>query len=114
MNPIYVEAIKAVLRWLFTFVAGYFVAKGVWTDEQAVLIVGAAATGAITLGLAIWNQYFKQKLINTSLALPQGSTQEMAQVAIKQGVAPPANIDADKAPFLKGEKNPLLKGDDKS
>lgn len=108
MNPLFQSALGAIIRWGLTFVAGYFVSKGVWTQEAASIYISAAATGLLTLAWALWKRYIDERLVNTALAMPTGTTRMEAKEVIANGEAPPATVLAHHAPFLEGKPNPLL------
>jgi type VI protein secretion system component VasK len=106
MNPVVQAALGAILRWILTSGATFLVAKGIWTEDESKLYVGAAVVALLTLLYSVWNQYVKTRLINTALAMPSGSTRREAERAVSAGVAPPADVPSNQAPFLVGEANP--------
>jgi hypothetical protein len=106
MNPVIASMIGTLVRFGFTFVSGYLVAKGVWTPAEAATYTTAVVLGGTALIWALWEKYVKNRLINTALALPQGSTRVEAQKVIDAGYAPPAGVKENHAPFLQTQNNP--------
>lgn len=106
MNPLLQSALGAIIRWGLTFLSGYLVSKGVWTQEESAVYVTAAVTGLLTLLWALWKRYVDERLVNTALAMPGGATRNEAKQVVAEGSAPPATVKAQHAPFLVGEPNP--------
>jgi hypothetical protein len=79
------EALGSIARWLLAGLMGYFVAKGVFTAEQAEsytrALSYAAAAGAVSLGWSLWQKYHSRIAFLTALDSPAGTTP--AQVAGK-------------------------------
>ena len=57
MNPMAVEALASIVRWVLTFGAGWLVQHGIWTQANAMTYVSAAAIALITLGWSLWQKY---------------------------------------------------------
>ncbi len=111
MNPALLGILGALVRWLLTIVGTFLVSKGILTQDEAsgyMLELTGVVIALLVAGWAMWVPYIKQKLVNTSLAMPSGSTMNEAKQVIASGAAPPASVQADHAPFLKGQVNPGL------
>lgn len=75
MNPMLQAALGAILRWGFTFLAGWFVQHGIWTGNEAQMYVAGAALGLLTLAWSLWNKYRGRIKFLTALQMPVGSTE---------------------------------------
>lgn len=109
MNPAVAGILGAVVRSLLMLLSGYLVSRGLLTQDEATKYI-PELTGVV-LGLmvsswGVWVQYIKAKLTNTALALPAGATLNDAKQVVKDGLAPPATVQANHAPFLQGQANP--------
>jgi hypothetical protein len=100
MNPLMSEALKAIFRWLFAICAGFFVSKGIWTDEAASIYVGAAAVGVVSLLWSLWDKYHSRLKLLSALLLEPGSTEHMASQLAKSPEAPSATTPKDETPQL--------------
>lgn len=99
MNPIVVEALGAILRWLLTLGAGYLVKAGIWTGSAAETYVAAAAMGLLTLGWSLWQKYKTRSRLLTALWMPHGTTEAQLDVHIGGGgQTPSVTTPADTVP----------------
>lgn len=64
MNPLAQEACLAILRWLLTLGAGYFVSKGIWKPEDANHYVMAGSVALLTLAWSLWSKYKTEKKLD--------------------------------------------------
>lgn len=76
MNPMAEDALSAILRWGFTFVAGYLVEHGIWTAADAKTYVAGAALAVLGLGWSLWNKYKSRIKLLTALTMQPGSTED--------------------------------------
>lgn len=105
MNPLVVEIVGSILRWLLNIVAAFFVSRGIWTDEQAdkyVLATTAAlAVLLINLALALWSKYKTRLKLTTALATPFAQTERRLENQIANGVSAPASTPKTEVPEVK-------------
>lgn len=110
MNPLVSSALQSIFRWALTFVASFFVSKGIWSSEDASTYVAAAAVALATLVWGLWDKYKSQQKQQTTIAVANALTgpttrditsADIDQV-IKQGDAAPAATPKDQAPVLNG------------
>ena len=74
MSPILQAALGSILRHFLTIAAGYLVAKGIWTQEEAMTYAAAAALGLLGVGWSVWQKSKTHALIEKALDMPQGSS----------------------------------------
>ncbi len=74
MSPILQAALGSILRWAFTFGAGWLVERGIWTREDAATYVAAAALAVLALGWSLWQKYRSHLTILAALDSPKGTT----------------------------------------
>lgn len=99
MNPMVQSAIGAVLRWAFTFLAGWFVQHGIWTHNEAEIYVGGAVIGTLTLIWGLWNKYHGRLKLLTALTMPEGSTEAQVDAKIAGSAPnPPVTTPKTQAP----------------
>lgn len=73
MNPLLRAALASLVRHLLAGAAGYLVARGVWTQEEAAAYTAAFALFLVGFGWAVWQKFRVHELILRALALPSGS-----------------------------------------
>lgn len=105
MNPVVQQIVASLVRSGLMALAGYLVARGVWTQDQAdgyvKELVTILAPVVIVLGLAAWGAaraYFKQKMLVTAQAMPAGVTTSQVMAVAKSEQAPPASLAKHEAP----------------
>lgn len=98
MNPLFSEAASSVLRSLLKIGAGFLVARGVWSADEASNYVAAAALGLVGLGWSYWQTYKTRLTLLSALTLPQGATIEDAKLLASTHAAPAVNTPVDEAP----------------
>ena len=76
MNPVLQAALGSILRHFLTIAAGYLVAQGIWTQEEAMTYVAAAALGLLGVGWSVCQKSKAHALIEKALDMPQGSSLE--------------------------------------
>ena len=74
MNPVLQAALGSILRHFLTIASGYLVAHGIWTQEEAMTYVAAAALGLLGVGWSVWQKSKTHALIEKALDMPQGSS----------------------------------------
>jgi uncharacterized membrane protein YhiD involved in acid resistance len=104
MNPLLSAALGAILRWGLTGAAGYFVAKGIWTQEEASTYVVALIGAVLTLAWSLYQKYTAQQKIVTAAAAPAGTSQEKVKQMVTNGQAPPATLSLTESPYLSPTK----------
>lgn len=81
-NPLFVEAVGAILRWALNIGAGYLVEHGIWSQSNAETYVGAAAMVLITLGWDLWQKYRMRLKILTASA-SAGLSEKQVEAIVK-------------------------------
>lgn len=109
MNPLLVDAVGAIIRWLLTFVSAALVSKGIWTQDQADRYVAAATAAAavalITLFWSLWNKYKSRLKLTTALSAPYPQTEAQIENQIANGVTASASTPKSEVPEI---KHPLM------
>lgn len=82
MNPLLSSAIGSILRHFLTIGAGYFVAKGIWTAEEATGYVAGLALALIGIGWSLYQKYRAEVKVETALEMPQGTSMQALDVAV--------------------------------
>ncbi len=102
MNPLLKEALESVARSLLKVIAGYLVARNVWSNEQAASYIAPAAVALVGLGWSLWQTYKSRRKLVTALAMPEGSTENDVKTIIKDPRidTPPVSTPKDQAPEL--------------
>lgn len=57
MNPLLQSALGSILRWALTFLAGWFVQQGIWTQDAANEYIAGAVLAILALGWSLWQKY---------------------------------------------------------
>lgn len=83
MNPLLQQALGSIVRWLLTFAAGYLVQLGIWTEEDAMKYVGAAALALVALGWSLYQKYKSRLTLVTALATPGRASEAEVEQKIK-------------------------------
>lgn len=83
MNPLVQEAIGAILRHFLTILAGYLVARGIWTGERAEMYVTAAVAGIIALAWSLYQKYGSRIKLLIALGLAHPTTEADVQQRAK-------------------------------
>lgn len=99
MNPLLVEALKSIFRWILTIAATYLVSRGIWTQENAVVYVGAAATALVTLLWSLW-QHYGMRLKFVTAASEAGLSEHQIEAMVKDPgvVNPPVSAPKNEVP----------------
>jgi hypothetical protein len=82
MNPLFSEAVGAILRAGLQVLAGYLVTRGIWTADAAETYVAGAAIGLLSLGWSLYQKYGMRSKLVTALSSPQGSTENNVKALI--------------------------------
>lgn len=88
INPLLSEAIASLLRSVLKIGAGYLVARGVWTAEDATAYVGAAALALVGFGWSYWTTYQSRRKLVTALASTQPISEQTLKMRIDSGAFP--------------------------
>lgn len=97
-NPMVVEAIGSILRWLLAMAAGYLVQHGVWTSANAETYVGAAALGLISIGWSLWQKYKSRLVLVTALSSGPSSESDIKAVVVEGVDVPPVTTPTHVVP----------------
>lgn len=99
MNPMLTEALAAILRFAFTFVAGYLVEHGIWTAADAKTYVAAAALAVLGLVWSLWSKYNSRIKFLTALTMQPGATEsDVDKVVASEIKNPSVNTPKDTPP----------------
>jgi hypothetical protein len=74
MSPILQQALGSILRHFLTMASTILVTRGIWTEQEALKYVAAAAMGILGLGWALWQKSQANTLLEKALDMPAGST----------------------------------------
>lgn len=85
MNPLLVEALGSIVRWLLAGAAGWLVQHGVWSAAQSQTYVMAAGLALLSLGWSLWQKYRSRLHFLTALESPAGTTESAVTDKIKNG-----------------------------
>jgi hypothetical protein len=91
-------ALGSILRHALTGVAGFFVTKGIWSEDEASSYLMAAVAGLLALGWAIYSKYIAQAKLVTALAAPAGTTERDVEKMVDAGHAPSVTTMKDERP----------------
>lgn len=97
MNPMAQAALAAIFRWALTIGAGYLVARGIWTQEEAATYVIGGALALTALLWSVYQKYVERSKLVTALSMPP-TTESHVEQAVKAGVAPPVTTPKDVTP----------------
>jgi hypothetical protein len=89
MNPLLLEALGSIMRWLLAGAAGWLVQHGIWTQAQSQTYVMAAALAVLSLGWSLWQKYKSRIHFLTALELPAGSDEGAVKAKIANGTGAP-------------------------
>lgn len=90
MNPLLVDALGSILRWLLALVAGHLVQRGIWTQADAATYVAAASVALLSLGWSLWSKYRSRLKLLTALASPVRTCEHALEQHIKSGACLPS------------------------
>jgi predicted transcriptional regulator len=76
MSPILQAALGSIIRHFLTMAAAVLVTRGIWTSDEAVNYVSAAALAILGLGWSLYQKYRTDAVIEKALRLPSGSSRE--------------------------------------
>lgn len=75
INPLVAAALGSVFRWALTFGAGWFVSKGIWTQDESTTYVLAASAGAVALLWSVYQKYKTRVQFLNALDSPKGASE---------------------------------------
>jgi uncharacterized membrane protein YjjB (DUF3815 family) len=115
MNPMFAAALGSILRWGLSILAGYLVSRGIWSDSEAGIYVGAAAIALTSLLWSVIEKYLSRVKLVTALATPGVMSEKaLEQVVKNEDRRPPVTLDKDRTPYPVGtpgrEETSQLKG----
>ena len=90
MNPMLQAALTSILRWVLTFLAGWFVQHGIWTGSEAETYIAGASLAVVTLLWALWSRYHSRLKLLTALTMPAGSTENQVNARIASSTPNPS------------------------
>lgn len=86
MNPLLQSALGSILRALLAGLAGWFVQRGVWTQDAANEYLTAGVLFILTILWAVWTRYKDRLKFLTALDAPAGIPEEHVTEKIKLGM----------------------------
>jgi hypothetical protein len=101
MNPLLVQFVTAVLRFVLNSVGVWFVAKGILLPNQVEEMTAGLIVSLIALGWSLYSKYRGKLVENTRAAMPAGATLLDAKEMIASGTTARAMTGADERPRLK-------------
>jgi hypothetical protein len=90
MNPLMQEALASIARSVLKVGAGYLVARGVWSPDEATNYVGALALGLVGLGWSYWTVYSQRLKIVTALSAETKMSEDQLETKIHSGTTLPS------------------------
>lgn len=103
MNPMFAAAIGAIIRWALTFLAGYLVTRGIWSQQEATVYVLAAATALTALLWSLYQKYIERAKLVTALATPGVKSEAQIEAMVKdESQRPPVSMDKERLPYPVG------------
>jgi hypothetical protein len=100
MNPLLVEALASVVRHVLTIGAGYLVARGIWTPEDASTYAMAGALAIIGTGWGLYQKYTARTKLVTALASSTITTEAAIERKIAQGEQAEVTTPKTEKPYL--------------
>lgn len=98
MNPILEKMLGSIIRHVLTLVVPFFVARGIWTPEEATGYVTAAVAAILVIGWSLWEKFSSQRNLVTALTMPANSTQAQVETKVKSGDTPPVTLQKNETP----------------
>lgn len=98
MNPLLVEAIGAIVRWGLTFVAGYLIKAGIWTEASSASYIVAGSAAIIALGWSIWQKYKMRLKFLMAASAPRKMTEEQVEEQVKTNPVPSVTTPKTEVP----------------
>lgn len=92
MNPLLMEALGSIVRWLLAGAAGWLVQHGIWTSAQSQTYVMAAALAVLSLGWSLWQKYKSRVHFLTALQAPAGTSEDAVKTKVAQGLGVPLSV----------------------
>lgn len=99
MNPMAVEAIGAIVRWLLTFGGAYLVKLGIWNQDDAAKYIAGATLALISLGWSLYQKYGSRLKLLTAMATPGTTTEHLVEMTVAAGHAPSVTTDKGQTPI---------------
>jgi len=84
-------ALGAFVRQGFAWLAGYVVARGIWTSDAATAYVEASVLFVLALGWSLWQKYKDRLKFLSALTLPAGTSEAKAEEHAAGPMALPVN-----------------------
>jgi len=85
MNPLLMEALGSIVRWLLAGAAGWLVQHGIWTQAQSQTYVMAAALAVLSIGWSLWQKYKSRLRFLTALESPAGTPESVIKTKVSTG-----------------------------
>jgi hypothetical protein len=57
MNPLLQKALGQIITWALTFLAGWFVQRGIWTQSASEEYIAGATLAILSLIWMVWTKY---------------------------------------------------------
>ena len=85
MHPLLQAALGSILRWALTFLAGFFVEHGIWSQDEASAYIAGAVVAILTLAWSLWQKYHSRIKFLTALQSPAGTSEATVDAKINTG-----------------------------
>jgi uncharacterized membrane protein YqjE len=114
MNPMMLELLGAILRYVAGFLLGVMLSHGVITDEQSTRFLNEIAApttvlwviGMLPLVWSMWQKFRSRQKLLTALASPTTTTEDKIQKTVDLGLAPSITTPKSEVPTLKAPPPP--------
>jgi hypothetical protein len=96
------EAMGSIVRWALTFLAGWFVQRGIWSQADATQYVTAGSVALVTLGWSLWQKYAARVKLVMALSAHLPMSEETLEKRIEAGGVPSTTTPKDVVPIPAG------------
>ena len=100
MNPLAQEALGSIIRWVLTFLAGWFVQHGIWTANDAEKYVAGAALAILALSWSLWAKYKSRLKLVTALGSRAAMSEHEVEYKIAAGHSASTTTPKDAVPAI--------------
>lgn len=88
MNPLVREMLASIIRHFLTIGAGFLVARGIWTPEDAATYVAAVTLALVSVAWGLYQKYMSRSKLTTALALSYPATEAAVERMVKDADTP--------------------------
>lgn len=109
MNPMLLDALGSIVRWVLAFGAGWLVQHGIWTQANATIYVTAFAAALIALGWSLWQKYRSRVKLLAVLNLVRGLSEQRVEnrLQAKTIAVPPVSTPKNVIPTMAPSISPV-------